>query len=56
MKIRVRCANCGTIFDRVTNFGGEVEFTDDLCYNCPKCSSNAYDVIVEKIKKERGKN
>jgi Zn finger protein HypA/HybF involved in hydrogenase expression len=33
--------------------GSDVEFTEDLCYTCPKCGSNAYEVLpVDKDKKE----
>lgn len=40
----VRCLNCGLLWRRVTmddNPGGTVA-NEDLCYRCPKCSSNAY--------------
>jgi len=53
MRQRVKCANCDTIWDRVTTMGSDVEFTEDLCYTCPKCGSNAYEVLpVDKDKKE----
>lgn len=53
MRIRVKCVNCGLIYDRVTiGFGGDVELTEDLCYNCPKCGSNAYERLSEE-KKEK---
>ncbi len=52
MRIRVKCVNCQIIWDRVTTMGSEVEFTEDLCYTCPKCGSNAYEVSPQEKKEE----
>ncbi|MDD5510890.1 MAG: hypothetical protein PHI12_08770 [Dehalococcoidales bacterium] len=47
MKIPVICNNCGIKWVRITQHpmaGGldDIEYTDDLQYNCPKCGSNDY--------------
>lgn len=44
-KIRVKCANCGMIYDiMVPNYLG----TEDTMIRgkCPRCGSNAYDQIT----------
>ncbi len=48
MKILVKCKNCGIKWVRVTVFGSDLELTEDLQYNCPKCGSNWCEVIPEK--------
>jgi len=42
MRTPVTCKNCGIRWVRVTNSGSEVEYTEDLQYNCPNCGSNDY--------------
>jgi len=44
MRIKVICNNCGIKWVRVTTLGYEIELTEDLVYNCPKCGSNDYMV------------
>ena len=46
MRLPVICKNCGLKWIRVTVYGSELELNDDLMYNCPKCNSNWYEVIV----------
>lgn len=41
-KKRVKCANCGTIYD-IRLIGGMIRVMSPD--NCPKCQSNAYDII-----------
>jgi len=43
-KIRVKCANCGMIYDITKAEAGELVW-ETCC--CPKCDSNAYDVIKD---------
>jgi len=45
MRIPVICKNCGLKWLRVTVFGSELELTEDLQYNCPKCGSNWYETV-----------
>ncbi len=51
MRITVKCNNCGIYWQRVTACGEPLEFTDNLQYNCPKCGSNWYDPMDEKVAK-----
>lgn len=39
---RVKCANCGTIYD-IKPVGDMIMVMSSE--NCPKCKSNAYDII-----------
>lgn len=55
MKIPVVCKNCGTKWLRVTMQGGDLEFTVDLQYNCPKCGSNWCEAISEEQKAQESK-
>ena len=44
-KIRVKCANCGMIYD-ITEAEGREKIWNVNC--CPKCESNAYDLVHSK--------
>ena len=51
-KTRVKCANCGMIYDLVINDEPK-EYPDEPNDRCPGCGSNAYDKLqTEKIKKQ----
>ena len=44
MKKRVKCANCGMIYNiLIENYESEHQITGE----CPKCKSNAFNVIPE---------
>ncbi len=47
MRIPVKCKNCGLKWLRVTAFGTDLELTENLQYNCPKCGSNWYELADE---------
>lgn len=47
-KIRVKCANCGMIYDITRpNYAGLNP--DDIRGKCPKCGSNAFDRTTKDI-------
>lgn len=49
---RVRCANCGTIYDKPPAqqvFWIGVPFRVEGMEYCPKCGSNAADVIITTV-------
>lgn len=46
-KTRVKCANCGMIYDMVETEQGE---TTRPAIGCPECKSNAYDPLVTQPK------
>ncbi len=48
MRITVKCKNCGVKWVRVTTMGGDIEYIEDLMYNCPACGSNWYELVEEK--------
>ena len=57
MRVRVKCVNCGTIWDRVSiGLGSDVEFTEDLQLTCPKCRSNAYDRVQPETNETKEEN
>ncbi|MHC4121973.1 MAG: hypothetical protein ACYSSI_00235 [Planctomycetota bacterium] len=44
--MRVKCANCGMIYDiNPTSMDFRTEMERLSCASCPKCKSNAKDVI-----------
>lgn len=49
MKKRVRCANCGMVYDILI---GDYQNEHQLTGSCPKCKSNAFDTIPIVWKKE----
>lgn len=51
MKKRVKCANCGMIYDILI---GDYESEHQITGECPKCKSNAFNVIPTIWKKEIG--
>ncbi len=56
MQIPVKCLNCGTKWLRVTIQGTQNEATENLQYECPKCSSNWCRLLSdEEIKEAEGK-
>lgn len=42
MKKRVKCANCGMVYDIKSEGDVVMVMSPDIC---PKCGSNAYDVV-----------
>lgn len=44
MKKRVKCANCGMVYDIIV---GDFTLEQQLMGSCPKCKSNAFDVLQE---------
>lgn len=50
MRTPVKCKNCGIKWLQVTHFGPDIEFTEDLQYNCPKCGSNWHEEVIEEKK------
>ncbi len=53
MRIPVKCKNCGIKWLRVIVFGVNLELTEDLQYNCPKCGSNWCEtILIEEVKNE----
>ena len=51
MKKRVKCANCGMIYDILI---GDYESEHLLIGECPKCKSNAFNVVPEIWKQSIG--
>jgi len=45
MKKKVKCANCGMVYDI---FVGEYDNPRELYGTCPECKSNAFDFDGEK--------
>jgi Zn finger protein HypA/HybF involved in hydrogenase expression len=54
MRIKVVCNNCGIKWVRITCEASSLEYNDDLQHNCPKCSSNDYE--LQKIEQKEMKN
>ncbi len=49
MRLPVICKNCGIKWLQVTAFGGDLELTEFLQYNCPACGSNYCEAIEEEV-------
>jgi Zn finger protein HypA/HybF involved in hydrogenase expression len=45
MQTPVVCKNCGLKWMKVTTWGNDTEFTEDLQNLCPNCGSNWYEII-----------
>ena len=48
MKKRVKCANCGMVYDILI---GDYSNVHQITGECPKCKSNAFDVLPEAWKR-----